>query len=66
MALTPPDVGAEDANSAIDMPTRRINTLATSHYNSRQRTCLYMVKKGETYTPNHGWTSSIRQSIEKH
>lgn len=28
---TPPDVGAADASSAIDMPTKRMNMLATSH-----------------------------------
>lgn len=31
MAHTPPDVGAADANSAIDIPTRRMKRLATSH-----------------------------------
>lgn len=28
---TPPDVGAADANSPIDIPTKRMKTLATSH-----------------------------------
>ena len=30
-ALTPPDVGAAEANSAMDIPTKRMNILATSH-----------------------------------
>lgn len=30
--LTPPDVGAADASSAIDIPTNRMKMLATSHY----------------------------------
>ena len=30
--LTPPDVGAADASSAILMPTKRIKTEATAHY----------------------------------
>jgi len=33
--LTPPDVGAAEPSSAIDMPTQRINKLATAHCRHR-------------------------------
>jgi hypothetical protein len=29
---TPPEVGAADANSAIDIPTHKMKKLATSHF----------------------------------
>ena len=32
MVRTPPDVGAADASSAIEMPTRRIKKLPTAHF----------------------------------
>jgi hypothetical protein len=33
--LTPPEVGAAEASSAMDMPTNKMNTLATNHYRNK-------------------------------
>ena len=35
--LTPPDVGAAEPNSAIDIPMQRMNRLATAHFRYEMR-----------------------------
>ncbi len=40
--LTPPDVGAAEASSAIDIPTNRMKILATSHW---RRICEFQVRE---------------------
>jgi hypothetical protein len=62
--LTPPEVGAAEANSPSDMPMKRMKILPTTHcetVNPRSLRDSYT-----TYTPNHGCWTTIRNSEREH
>lgn len=59
--LTPPDVGAALASSAMDIPTNSIKMLATAHLNIFADLALNSFGNWKTYTPDHSWTTTIRK-----
>jgi hypothetical protein len=63
IALTPPEVGAAEASSAMDIPTNRMKMLATAHCTKlvlREAWC-----RRSTYTPHHSGTTAVGDGIEQ-